>query len=88
MHCSSLALILLSADILSDGTTSNHCTEEKPWQQASRALHMDGMGGDAFWQWGDRLSSGQTHNDGHTIYYGSSDATCLITDHIKAINAL
>ncbi|KAK0641757.1 glycoside hydrolase superfamily [Cercophora newfieldiana] len=70
------------------GTTSNHCTEEKPWQQASRALFADGMGGDAFWQWGDRLSSGQTHNDGHTIYYGSSDATCLITDHIRAINAL
>ncbi|KAK0715565.1 glycoside hydrolase superfamily [Lasiosphaeris hirsuta] len=70
------------------GTQSNHCTEEKPWQQASRALVADGMGGDAFWQWGDKLSTGQTHNDGHTIYYGSADATCLISDHVKAINAL
>lgn len=39
-------------------------------------------------QWGDQLSTGQTHNDGFTIYYGSSLATCLVTDHVRAINAL
>lgn len=45
------------------------------------------MSGDLFWQWGDQLSSGQSHNDGNTIYFGSQLATCLVTDHVKAINA-
>lgn len=70
------------------GAGGNHCTEQKPWQEQSRKLHLDGMGGDAFWQWGDTLSTGRTHDDTHTIYYGSSAATCLISDHVKAINAL
>ncbi|KAK3389317.1 glycoside hydrolase superfamily [Podospora didyma] len=68
------------------GSTTDHCSVEKPWQAASR--DADGNAGDMFWQWGDKLSSGQSANDGHTIYYGSSDATCLITDHIKAIRAM
>ena len=46
------------------------------------------MGADLFWQWGDKLSNGQTSNDGNTIYYGSNDASCLITDHVKAIKAI
>jgi len=45
------------------------------------------MSGDLFWQWGDQLSSGLTHNDGNTVYYGSSLAQCLVTDHVNAINA-
>lgn len=46
------------------------------------------MAGDLFWQWGDKLSNGQqTSDDGNTIYYGSSDAKCLITDHVSAIKA-
>ncbi|KAK3323996.1 glycoside hydrolase superfamily [Cercophora scortea] len=70
------------------GTESNHCAIQRPWQQAALQVAADGMGGDLFWQWGDKLSNGQTSNDGNTIYYASTDATCLITDHIKAINAL
>lgn len=47
------------------------------------------MAADLFWQWGDTLSTGQTHNDGNTIYYGNNaDFQCLITEHVKAINAL
>jgi mannan endo-1,4-beta-mannosidase len=46
------------------------------------------MGGDAFWQWGEsNLSIGTTHNDGNTVFYGSSLATCLVTDHVNAIKA-
>ncbi|OIW31898.1 glycoside hydrolase [Coniochaeta ligniaria NRRL 30616] len=66
------------------GTGSNHCSVEKPWQQASLALATTGMAADLFWQWGDNLSSGRSSDDGNTIYYGSSDATCLITDHVNA----
>ena len=45
------------------------------------------MAGDTFWQLGDTMqSNGQkSHDDGHTIYYGSSDWACLVTDHIKRI---
>lgn len=45
------------------------------------------MGGDLFWQHGDKLSTGLTHDDTNTIYYGSADWTGLVTNHIAAINA-
>ncbi|GAB1319549.1 mannan endo-1,4-beta-mannosidase [Madurella fahalii] len=70
------------------GVTSDHCNVQRTWQAASRDLATNGMAGDMFWQWGDQLSTGQTHNDGHTVYYGSSLATCLVTDHVRAINGL
>ncbi|KAM7183363.1 beta-mannanase [Rhypophila sp. PSN 637] len=70
------------------GTPSNHCQIQGSWQKASLDLYMEGMAGDAFWQWGDRLSSGQSPNDGNTVYYGSADAKCMIKDHVAAINAL
>ena len=69
-----------------DGSNSR-CDIQKPWQQTSLSLAANGMGGDLFWQWGDQLSTGQTHNDGNTVYFGSSLATCLVTDHVNAINA-
>ncbi|EQB50640.1 hypothetical protein CGLO_09896 [Colletotrichum gloeosporioides Cg-14] len=67
------------------GSLSDHCNIEKAWQQVSRTA--SGLGADLFWQWGDQLSSGQTHNDGFTIYHGSSDYQCLVVDHVKAINS-
>ncbi|KAK3935804.1 glycoside hydrolase superfamily [Diplogelasinospora grovesii] len=67
------------------GVATDHCTVEKPWQQASLDLATQGMGGDMFWQWGDKLSTGQSPNDGNTVYYGSSDAQCLVGDHVKAM---
>ncbi|GAP85366.1 putative endo- -beta-mannosidase protein [Rosellinia necatrix] len=65
------------------GSTSNHCSVEAPWQNT--ALSSSGVSGDLFWQLGTTLSFGQTHNDGHTIYTGSSDWTCLVTNHVAAI---
>ncbi|KAJ5481176.1 mannan endo-1-4-beta-mannosidase F [Penicillium diatomitis] len=65
------------------GYPSNHCSIEAPWQ--ATALHTKGIAGDLFWQYGDTLSSGQTSDDGNTIYYGTSDFTCLVTDHVAAI---
>ncbi|KAK4189477.1 mannan endo-1,4-beta-mannosidase A, partial [Podospora australis] len=63
------------------GVSTDQCNVQKGWQAASRQLATEGMSSDLFWQWGDQLSSGRTHNDGFTIYYGSSQATCLVTDH-------
>ncbi|KAK3987201.1 mannan endo-1,4-beta-mannosidase A [Cladorrhinum sp. PSN332] len=70
------------------GVTSDHCNVQKSWQQVSRELALNGMASDMFWQWGDQLSTGQTHNDGHTVYYGSSMATCLVTDHNRTVKML
>jgi mannan endo-1,4-beta-mannosidase len=66
------------------GTASDHVSVESPWQATS--LSSKGMAGDMFWQWGDTISTGQTANDGNTIYYGTSEWTSLVIDHVAAIN--
>ncbi|KAF4470722.1 Glycoside Hydrolase Family protein [Fusarium albosuccineum] len=66
------------------GAGQDHCTLQVPWQKTS--LAAEGMGGDAFWQWGEQnLSIGASHDDSHAIYYGSSDWECLVRDHVAAI---
>ncbi|KAL4971701.1 putative mannan endo-1,4-beta-mannosidase F [Aspergillus desertorum] len=67
------------------GAPSDHCAIEVPWQET--AVSSTGIAGDLFWQWGDTLSTGQTHNDGNTIYYGSDEYTCLVTEHMERIAA-
>nr|AEV41143.1 Man5 [Penicillium sp. enrichment culture clone C6] len=69
------------------GTETDHCAVEKSWQTASLASAGSGMAGDLFWQWGDTLSTGKSADDGNTIYYGSTEAQCLIGDHVKAITS-
>jgi hypothetical protein len=66
----------------------NSCTNENPWQAA--ALSSKGVAGDMFWQYGDTLPSCncQTSQDGNTVYYDQGDWTCMVTDHVNAINAL
>jgi mannan endo-1,4-beta-mannosidase len=60
---------------------------EGGWQKTSLSLKDSGMAADLFWQLGDTVkSTGQlTHDDGHTVYYGSADWKCLVDDHVKAI---
>ncbi|KAI1103589.1 carbohydrate-binding module family 1 [Jackrogersella minutella] len=65
------------------GSTSDHCGIEGKWQSTS--LSTTGLAADLFWQLGMTLSTGQTHNDGFTIYDGSSEWTCLVTNHVAAI---
>ncbi|KAI1807039.1 carbohydrate-binding module family 1 [Daldinia bambusicola] len=65
------------------GSKTDHCGVEGKWQKT--ALSTKGLAADLFWQLGTTLSTGQTHNDGFTIYTGSSEWTCLVTDHIAAI---
>ncbi|KAI1827485.1 glycoside hydrolase superfamily [Xylaria intraflava] len=65
------------------GTTSNHCDNEAPWQ--TTALSSSGVSGDLFWQLGVTLSTGQSPDDGNTVYSGTSDWTCLVTDHVSAL---
>ncbi|GIC93185.1 glycoside hydrolase 5 family protein [Aspergillus udagawae] len=67
------------------GVTSNHCPLETPWQKT--ALNTTAVSGDLYWQYGDTLSTGQSPNDGNTIYYGTDQFKCIVTDHVAAIKA-
>ncbi|EXK79171.1 hypothetical protein FOQG_16190 [Fusarium oxysporum f. sp. raphani 54005] len=67
------------------GAESARCSIEAPWQKTM--LKADGMGADAFWQWGDVLSGVQTPHDEFSIYYKTADWECLVRDHVRAINA-
>lgn len=60
---------------------ASHCSTEAPWQSTA----LNSVAGDCFWQWGDNLSTGLSPNDGYTIYDGSSDYECLVTDHAEQI---
>jgi mannan endo-1,4-beta-mannosidase len=66
------------------GVSSNHVAVESVWQSTS--FSSNGMGGDMFWDYGDVLSTGKTSDDGNTIFYGTSDWTGLVTNHVVAIN--
>jgi mannan endo-1,4-beta-mannosidase len=72
--------------LLEEFGASNNCTIESSWQ--ATALTAAGTGGDLFWQYGDTLSYGKTSQDGNTAYYGDELYTCLVTNHIKAIDSL
>jgi mannan endo-1,4-beta-mannosidase len=59
------------------------CTFEKQWQTLSR--NTKGMAGDMYWQYGDKLSFGNTHDDGNTIYWKGRNYKCVVEDHVKAV---
>lgn len=65
------------------GVTSDKCNIEREWQQT--ALNTTGIGADTYWQFGETLSTGQSPDDQFTIYTGTDDYNCLVTDHVKAI---
>ena len=58
------------------GSTTH--TDEEPWQAEVLATET---AGDMYWQYGDTLSTGETSNDGYTIYYGTSEFTTLVGSH-------
>ncbi|KAH8671082.1 glycoside hydrolase superfamily [Xylariales sp. PMI_506] len=66
------------------GAPTNHCAIESDWQNT--ALATKGIAGDLFWQLGVTLSTGLTSDDGNTIFTNTSDWTCLVTDHVAAID--
>lgn len=64
------------------GSTTH--ADEAAWQAEVLATKT---AGDMYWQYGDTLSTGQTSNDGYTLYYGTAEYTTLVTDHAAAMNA-
>lgn len=72
--------------LLEEYGASDNCTVEAEWQ--ATALSANGIAADLFWQYGDTLSSGKTSQDGNTVFYGEELFTCLVTDHVAAIDAL
>ena len=71
--------------VLEEFGFSNNCEVEYAWETTS--LNSDGNAMDMFWQYGDTLSYGQTHQDGNSVYYGTDLYDCLVTDHVADIDA-
>ena len=71
--------------VLEEFGYSNDCAVEGAWE--ATALKAPSTGGDMFWQYGDTLSTGQTHQDGNTVYHGTDLYDCLVTKHVAAIDA-
>jgi mannan endo-1,4-beta-mannosidase len=71
--------------VLEEFGFSNTCSVELAWE--TTALKTKGTGGDMFWQYGDTLSTGQTHQDGNTVYYQDDLWKCMIEPHIEAIKS-
>jgi len=64
-------------------SSKGHCANERPWQEL--AVQTEGIAGDAFWQFGTVLSTGKTSDDTFTLYHGTEEWTCLVTDHVAAV---
>ena len=58
-----------------------------PWQNLSLSLKGEGMGADLLWQVGDQISTGQTPDDGYTVYYGTDEWKGLVDNHVAAVKA-
>jgi mannan endo-1,4-beta-mannosidase len=71
--------------VLEEFGFSNTCSVELAWE--TTALATKGTGGDMFWQYGDTLSTGQTHQDGNTVYVNDTLWDCMVAPHIEAIQS-
>lgn len=71
--------------VLEEFGFDNTCSVELAWE--TTALNSKATGGDMFWQYGDTLSSGKSHQDGNTVYYQDDLWKCMIVPHIEAIQA-
>lgn len=65
------------------GIKDDHCGESINWQKTS--LTTTANAADLYWQYGQQLSTGLTHDDHYTIYYGTDDFQCGVLDHISQI---
>lgn len=70
--------------VLEEFGKSNTCSIELSWQMT--ALETAGTAGSMFWQLGDTLSYGKTHQDGNTVYYKDDLWQCLVAPFVEAIN--
>lgn len=69
--------------LLEEYDPTSLCSSEASWQTTA----ISSVAADLLWQWGDALSTGESAHDEYSIFYGSSDYTCLVTDHVSAINS-
>lgn len=71
--------------VLEEFGFDNTCSVQLAWE--TTALETEGTAGDMFWQYGDTLSTGQTHQDRNTVYYQDELWECMIASHIEAVQA-
>ncbi|KAJ5977446.1 endo-1-4-beta-mannosidase [Penicillium viridicatum] len=65
------------------GIKDDHCSDSLKWQKTS--LTTPGIASDLFWQYGEKLSTGNSPDDHYTIYYDTQDWKCAVTDHVSEI---
>ncbi|KAF4547789.1 Cellulase (glycosyl hydrolase family 5)-like protein 2 [Elsinoe fawcettii] len=61
----------------------NDAATEYAWE--TTALNDLSTGGDMYWQYGDTLSWGQTHQDGNTVYYQDDNWKIMVAPHIADV---
>jgi mannan endo-1,4-beta-mannosidase len=69
--------------IMEEYGSDTHANEAS-WDSTVLSTNTAGL---MFWQYGDTISSGQTANDGYTMYYGTSEYTTLVTNIAAQMNA-
>jgi mannan endo-1,4-beta-mannosidase len=69
--------------VLEEFGFSSSCSVQLAWE--TMAVKMEGTGGDMFWQYGDELSFGKTHQDGNTVYYQEDLWKCTVAPHIETV---
>lgn len=70
------AAAAIGKPVIAEEYGSQTHADEASWQ----TVYLDTQtAGDMFWQYGDTISSGQTANDGYTVYYGTSEFTTLVS---------
>lgn len=69
--------------ILEEYGPTNH-TEDLVYQAQ---VMQDNVAGDMYWQFGDTISTGQTAQDGNTIYFGTAEFNQLVAPHAAAMAA-
>lgn len=48
---------------------------------------MEGMAGDLYWQAGETLSFGKSHDDGNTVYPTDANWQCMVVEHGAEVKA-
>jgi mannan endo-1,4-beta-mannosidase len=62
------------------------CSQETGWQKVS--LETKGNAGDMYWQYGDKISTGQTADDQFTVFRNTENWNCMVNVHGQNVKKL
>lgn len=62
------------------------CSQEMDWQKV--ALETKGSAADMYWQYGDKISTGQTADDKFTVFRDTENWDCMVNVHGQNVKKL